>query len=142
MRSSVISDTDGSSEFQKVILEPQNWCVGFPTTPTFYTQQIPRAWLAKKKANTGPKADTPETLSFKISGLEKVNVILRGMIAVRSISMLGLATIIHLHPQKSDFFSNPTPPNPNPSNLASPTVPNPVATLLINQKEYQEASAA
>ena len=30
MRAAVVSDTDGSAEFQKVKLEPQNWCVFDP----------------------------------------------------------------------------------------------------------------
>lgn len=113
----------------------------FPYYPHLLYSTIPRAWLAKNKATTGPKGDTPETLTFKISRLKKANVILRGMITVRSISMPGLATIIHLHSQKSDLFSNPTPSGQTPSNPASSTAPNPAATLLTAQKEYQEALA-
>ena len=67
MRASVISDVDGSTEYSKVRLTPSNW-----------------AWLAKQKAKSGPKGETAESLTWKISRLQKVNLILDGMIAVRS----------------------------------------------------------
>jgi hypothetical protein len=67
MRASVISDVDGSVEYSKVRLTPSNW-----------------AWLAKQKAKSGPKGETAESLTWKISRLQKVNLVLEGMIAVRS----------------------------------------------------------
>ena len=33
MRAAVISDTDGSVEFQRVKLEPQNWCAFYLSWP-------------------------------------------------------------------------------------------------------------
>lgn len=65
MRSAVISDSDGSTEYSKVSLTPSNW-----------------AWLAQKKADSGPKGETAESLTWKIARLEKINLILNGMIAV------------------------------------------------------------
>ena len=65
MRSSVISDVDGSTEYNKVSLSPTNW-----------------AWLAKQKADSGPKGETVESLTWKIARLEKVNAVLNGMAAV------------------------------------------------------------
>ena len=69
MRAAVVSDVDGSTEYSKVQLSPSNW-----------------AWLAKQKAESGPKGETVESLTWKISRLEKINLVLDGMIAVRSIS--------------------------------------------------------
>lgn len=86
MRAAVVSDTDGSAEFQKVKLEPQNWCVFF-SQPVSSSDAKPnlRAWLAQKKAAAGPKGETVETLTFKISRLQKVNLILEGMTKVRHV---------------------------------------------------------
>ena len=141
MRNSVISDTDGSAEFQKVELEPQNWCVGFPATPVFYTEQVTRAWLAKlKKVIKGPtEGDTAETLAFEISRLEKLNAILKGMTMTeaRRISTPGLRAFIHFVLQKSDLFKNLTPSNPAP-----PPAEDMVVTLLTARGEYQEALVA
>jgi len=72
MRIAVISDVDGSTEYNRVSLTPSNW-----------------AWLAKKKAESGPRGETIESLTWKISRLEKINVVLNAMAAVRDIS--GLA---------------------------------------------------
>lgn len=86
MRAAVISDTDGSTEFQKVKLEPQNWCVSYLSWPSpSYAPSNIRAWLAKKKASAGPKAETVQTLTYKISRLQQVNLLLEGMIRVRHV---------------------------------------------------------
>ena len=69
MRSAIISDVDGSTEYNKVQLSPSNW-----------------AWLAKQKADSGPRGETVESLTWKISRLEKINLVLNGMIAVRGAS--------------------------------------------------------
>ena len=45
-----------------------------------------RAWLAKKKADAGPKGETPETLTFRINRLEKINLLLESMKSVRLVS--------------------------------------------------------
>jgi hypothetical protein len=66
MRSAIISDVDGSTEYNKVQLAPTNW-----------------AWLAKQKAESGPKGETVESLTWKISRLGEINLVLDGMIAVR-----------------------------------------------------------
>jgi hypothetical protein len=68
MRNAIISDDDGSTEYNKVALTPSNW-----------------AWLAQNKADSLPRGDTTESLTWKIARLEKVNVILNGMIAVSQI---------------------------------------------------------
>jgi len=64
MRNAIISDTDGSSEYNKVSLTPTNW-----------------AWLAQKKATGGQRGETPESLTWKIARLDKINLLLNGMIA-------------------------------------------------------------
>lgn len=69
MRAAVISDVDGSSEYNKVQLTPSNW-----------------AWLAKQKADSGPKGETVDSLNWKISRLEKINLVLNGMIEVSGTS--------------------------------------------------------
>ena len=87
MRAAVVSDTDGSTEFQRVKLEPQNWCAFGPfrfSSPRAKTNL--RAWLAKKKAAAGPKGETVESLTYKISRLTKLNLILNGMITVWHVS--------------------------------------------------------
>ena len=66
MRNAIISDDDGSTDYNTVSLTPSNW-----------------AWLAQQKANSGPKSETAESLTWKISRLEKINIVLNGMIAVR-----------------------------------------------------------
>jgi len=68
MRAAIISDVDGSTEYNKVQLTPSNW-----------------AWLAKQKADSGPKGETADSLTWKISRLEKINILLNGMIAVRAV---------------------------------------------------------
>jgi len=70
MRAAIISDVDGSTEYNKVSLTPSNW-----------------AWLAKKKAESGPKGETVESLTWKISRLEKINIVLNAMITVRGVSV-------------------------------------------------------
>ena len=67
MRSAIIADVDGSTEYNKVQLTPSNW-----------------AWLAQQKADGGPVGESVESLTWKISRLEKINLILNGMIAVRN----------------------------------------------------------
>lgn len=69
MRNAIISDTDGSTEFNTVSLTPSNW-----------------AWIAQKKASDGPKGETAESLTWKISRLEKINLILSAMIAVSNVA--------------------------------------------------------
>ena len=66
MRNAIVSDPDGSTEYSKVSLTPSNW-----------------AWLAKQEADAGPRGETPESLTWKISRLEKINLLLKSMIAVR-----------------------------------------------------------
>jgi len=96
MRAAVVSDTDGSAEYQKVKLEPQNWCAfDLSRFPPSHTKPNPRAWLAKKKAAAGPKGETVETLTFKIGRLQKINLILEGMTLVRDIFGAARVTIIH-----------------------------------------------
>lgn len=65
MRNSIISDPDGSVEYNKVSLTPSNW-----------------AWLAQQKASGQPRGETAESLTYKIARLEKINILLKGMIAV------------------------------------------------------------
>lgn len=69
MRNAIISNEDGSTEYNKVSLTPSNW-----------------AWLAKQKADSGPKGETVESLTWKISRLQKINILLNSMIAVRGTS--------------------------------------------------------
>ena len=69
MRTAIISDVDGSTEYNNVQLSPSNW-----------------AWLAKQKIDSGPRGETVESLAWKISRLEKINLVLNGMIAVRGAS--------------------------------------------------------
>ena len=69
MRTAIISDADGSTEYNNVQLSPSNW-----------------AWLAKQKFDSGPRGETVESLTWKISRLEKINLVLNGMIAVRGAS--------------------------------------------------------
>jgi hypothetical protein len=80
MRNAIISDDDGSTDYNTVSLTPSNW-----------------AWLAQKKAEGGQKGETPESLTWKISRLEKINIVLSGMIAVCTVSC-RLARVIILTP--------------------------------------------
>jgi len=41
------------------------------------------AWIAKQKAESGPRGETVESLTWKISRLEKIDFIPNGMVAVR-----------------------------------------------------------
>ena len=69
MRTAIISDADGSTGYNSVQLSPSNW-----------------AWLAKQKTDSGPRGETAKSLTWKISRLEKINLVLNGMIAVRGAS--------------------------------------------------------
>jgi hypothetical protein len=64
MRASTVSDVDGSAEYQKVSLTPSNW-----------------AWLAKQKADQSAPGENAESLTWKISRLQKVNLLLKAMAA-------------------------------------------------------------
>jgi hypothetical protein len=80
MRASVISDSDGSSEYHRVRLEPQHWYLHLLYSILHVLNEIPfRAWLAKNKAAAGPKGETVESLTFEISRLEKINFLLETM---------------------------------------------------------------
>ena len=140
MRAAVISDTDGSAEFQKVKLEPQNWWVVCLLAFGLYSyaQLNVRAWLAKRKAASVRRGDTVESLTFKISRLQKVNLILKGMITVRHVFWLAHVAIIHWILQKKDVIK-PTPGAPPADDTAQD---GPVTEFLTAQKEYQDASAA
>ncbi|KAF9009609.1 hypothetical protein BDQ17DRAFT_1323151 [Cyathus striatus] len=70
MRNSVISDEDGAVEYQKVKLTPSNW-----------------ASLAKEKAYASSTADA---LKWNITRLSKINAVIRGMLAGREDSTVGL----------------------------------------------------
>ena len=81
MRAAIISDVDGSTEYNKVQLTPSNW-----------------AWLAKQKAQSSPKGETVDSLNWKISRLQKINLLLSGMITVRgSFARLLLAMLMPTH---------------------------------------------
>ncbi|KAF9644807.1 hypothetical protein BDM02DRAFT_842383 [Thelephora ganbajun] len=106
IRNAIISDTDGSTEYNKVSLAPSNW-----------------AWLAKQKADGGQKGETVESLTWKIARLEKINLILNGMV-----SNPGLVN-----------GSTPPPDSPDPAPPTDPTT-GPIAEFLKALQAYQNAS--
>lgn len=65
MRNAIISDADGTTEYNTVSLTPSNW-----------------AWLAQQKASARPRGETAQSLTWKIARLQKINILLNGMIAV------------------------------------------------------------
>jgi len=128
MRAAIISDVDGSSEYNTVQLTPSNW-----------------AWLAKQKAESGPKGETVESLTWKISRLEKINLILNGMIAVRSTSSLPYSIIdLILMPmyQNPSLVNGSTSPGPAPGPAPPDPATGPVAEFLKTLQAYQNASVA
>ncbi|KAF7365043.1 Helicase with zinc finger domain 2 [Mycena venus] len=60
MRRATIMDVEAAAEYQKVQLEPRNW-----------------AWLAKQKADAAFQGETADTIEWKISRLEQINVLLQ-----------------------------------------------------------------
>ncbi|KAF9789309.1 hypothetical protein BJ322DRAFT_530445 [Thelephora terrestris] len=101
MRNAIIPSEDGSVEYSKVSLTPSNW-----------------AWLAKQKADSGPRTETVESLTWKISRLQKINILLNGMIT---------------NPTSVNGSTDP-PPAPGPT-----TDDGPVAAFLKALQEYQDA---
>ena len=83
------------------------------------------------------KGDTVESLTFKIGRLQKVNLILKGMITVRHVFWLVHVAIIYWIRQKKDIIK-PTPGEAPPDGDQE----GPVTDFLTAQKEYQDASAA
>jgi hypothetical protein len=87
----MINDSDGSSEFHKVHLTPSNWYVLSFHRSTFLDpiepEHLDRAWLAQMKAQGGSTGETAETLTWKISRLEKINIMLETMKSVCSQSI-------------------------------------------------------
>ena len=125
-----------------VKLEPQNWCASnLFRFSSLRTQPNLRAWLAKKKAAPGPKCETMETLTHKISRLQKVNLILKAMIAVRHVFEV-------VYRQWHDSLPSQNPPlvvppvNPTPTPGPDPALGDDLAKRFLEaQQKYQDASA-
>ncbi|KAF9647947.1 hypothetical protein BDM02DRAFT_3187569 [Thelephora ganbajun] len=89
MRNAIISDPDGTAEYNKVMLTPSNW-----------------AWLALKKMKTGPPEETEETLTYKITRLMEINAILQGTVKDPSVLSSGTGDVPDLPAQPKDLPSN------------------------------------
>lgn len=95
--------------------------------------------MAKRKAASGPKGETVETLTFKISRLQKVNLLLKGMTLVRHVFWVAQMTVVHFVRQKPEWVK----PVVNASDPSTQTGGDDAVTQFLQaQKEYQDANAA
>jgi hypothetical protein len=93
MRWAVVQDSDGSSEYQKVYLEPSDWYVNVLLYCYLIAYQLQRANKCKKKSASGKDGvRTVEWYTWEISRLTEQNRMLNVFKAVRcsSISVLLL----------------------------------------------------
>ena len=85
MRSATVMDSDGSGEYQKVKLDPSNWCVVFFFLPSCVRRQRHiRAWIAQEKTrgDNAPTSRPVEWYTWEIGRLEKLNRVLQAVSTV------------------------------------------------------------
>ncbi len=100
MRGSIVMDTDGSSEYQKVRLTPSNWCVLCPFLPILmlFTETVRsgHGWPSRRqmrfKSQEG--GESIEYLTSEIGRLRKMN---RMITALKAVSTLTILWVIDLN---------------------------------------------